>query len=613
MCCQGVHGAQRGAHLRHARVHHALQRRDVFAVGGSGVHQSGDSGSGHGGRAPGGAQHVCGRHRQPVRDGVVGHACQPCADGAAVQGNRQPGHNGSTVGVRRTPPVQDVQRTGVRRRHDPGVHRQRPHNHGSGCSGAVVRRRRQTMQLLRQRRDDAAGHGLSGFRELGGGSGCRPCDGRDGAGRQSVQKRQHLRDVGARNGFRKHGGGVGLPLLHERGGVHGGKRRRQRQMNAGASHQAAGAVGLRRGKAGRPRGGVRRACIGPGRRVSQRKMHHQAGGPARRGVRAVSDNTLHRHKPCRPQPRVHPRRRRRRVQHGADRTLPGVGRGAKRAVRVQKCFLQHRQRRRLPRDAVPPPEHAACGRRPLLQRPHRGRRVAGVRRKHQRHAAVCFHHDAAQRVTGHAAGRHDSKCGRGGDGGGVQVGGRDGDVVSQTRSWPGVQRRLWHPQRQVAQLHAPVAHGAGHFAVGGVHDEEQPKVGVGRHDAGLAVDQPAFVHHQHTAGLQQRVQAVQHGGVAKIGVVQHDPLPALHRRQQRAVHPLEPPPRRSLGVALRLQHTLRSFSGAHGDLAKPRRHGARGVLHRRRQRGNQGRHGVRRQVAARRRPVSRAACGTLCV
>lgn len=57
-------------------------------------------------------------------------------------------------------------------------------------------------------------------------------------------------------------------------------------------------------------------------------------------------------------------------------------------------------------------------------------------------------------------------------------------------------------------------------ALPGVQSQEESEVGVGLDDSGLPIHSATLIEVQLPAGLQHRVQPVQHCRVAKVGAVQ---------------------------------------------------------------------------------------------
>ena len=74
----------------------------------------------------------------------------------------------------------------------------------------------------------------------------------------------------------------------------------------------------------------------------------------------------------------------------------------------------------------------------------------------------------------------------------------------------------------------------------GILGQDEAKVGVRPQDARLPIAGAALVEQQGAVGLQQGVQAVEHGGRAQVGVLQQHPLPRLDGLGQGAIHPLKP-------------------------------------------------------------------------
>ena len=75
--------------------------------------------------------------------------------------------------------------------------------------------------------------------------------------------------------------------------------------------------------------------------------------------------------------------------------------------------------------------------------------------------------------------------------------------------------------------------------VPGVQGKEESEVRVGLDDSGLPINSATLIEVQLPPGLQHRVQAVQHCGVAQVGAVQQHPLPCLNGLCQGPIHPLK--------------------------------------------------------------------------
>ena len=73
----------------------------------------------------------------------------------------------------------------------------------------------------------------------------------------------------------------------------------------------------------------------------------------------------------------------------------------------------------------------------------------------------------------------------------------------------------------------------------GIQGQEESEARVRLNDSGLSVDGATLVEVELTPGLQQRVQAIQHGRVAQVGAVQQYPPPCLDGSGQSPVHPLK--------------------------------------------------------------------------
>ena len=114
-----------------------------------------------------------------------------------------------------------------------------------------------------------------------------------------------------------------------------------------------------------------------------------------------------------------------------------------------------------------------------------------------------------------------------------------------------------------AHLHAAVAHGPGHLPQGRVDRQEEAEARVRLEDARVARcrslvagGRARLAEEKHAVGLEERVEAVEDGGGAEVGVGEEEPVAALQRPHKGPVHPLEPPfPRR--GLPLRLARRLR--------------------------------------------------------
>ena len=84
-----------------------------------------------------------------------------------------------------------------------------------------------------------------------------------------------------------------------------------------------------------------------------------------------------------------------------------------------------------------------------------------------------------------------------------------------------------------------VAHGARRLAVLGVDGREEPEVGVRAHDAQPAADKALLVEHKHAVGLDDGVEAVEHGAAREVGVVEDRAVAVLHGLDEDRVAPDE--------------------------------------------------------------------------
>ena len=75
----------------------------------------------------------------------------------------------------------------------------------------------------------------------------------------------------------------------------------------------------------------------------------------------------------------------------------------------------------------------------------------------------------------------------------------------------------------------------------GIHGEDEPEVRVRVHNLEVSVHDALLAQHQAAPGLQQPVEAVQHGGVAEVDVVDEQPVAALQRVDEDSAAPAERP------------------------------------------------------------------------
>lgn len=73
----------------------------------------------------------------------------------------------------------------------------------------------------------------------------------------------------------------------------------------------------------------------------------------------------------------------------------------------------------------------------------------------------------------------------------------------------------------------------------GIHGQEQSKVSMRPDDLRLAILVAVLIDDQVAVELEQRVEAVEHGGAAQVSIVEDEPLTLLDCVDEHAVDPLE--------------------------------------------------------------------------
>jgi hypothetical protein len=114
-----------------------------------------------------------------------------------------------------------------------------------------------------------------------------------------------------------------------------------------------------------------------------------------------------------------------------------------------------------------------------------------------------------------------------------------------------------------------------------------------RHDgAHLAAHEALFVQHEGAVRFDDRVEAIEHGRAAEVGVVEHDPVALLHAAHEHRVVPAE--------LAGRVLHLLEAAKQVDRVASRTHRHHAQCVA---RESGGQLKHA---RLAAARRPDQHA-------